>query len=305
MSTPPLRIGVIGAGVFGNYHASKCAAHPRHEFIGMFDTDPERVREAAKKHQTRAFDNYNRLLSGVDAIIVACPAIHHGRISVAALRAGRHVLVEKPIAADLETARTMIRLADERDLVLQVGHQERFVAQAIGLNKAPEKPIAIHSLRYGTRSVRGTDVSVTLDLMTHDLDMVMWLMGETPQRVVGGSKSVYSLAPDKAQADLEFSNGCKAHFEASRAEPAQKRITHITYPSGELIIDFVNKTFENSTGFDFDPDFSDNPIASDSLGAATDAFTRSILDDEPIAVPGRAGLNALEMALHIDGANSV
>jgi len=230
----------------------------------LFDTDPERVREAAKKHQTRAFDNYNRLLSGVDAIIVACPAIHHGRISVAALRAGRHVLVEKPIAADLETARTMIRLADEQDLVLQVGHQERFVARA-------------------------------------DLDMVMWLMGETPQRVVGGSKSVYSLAPDKAQADLEFSNGCKAHFEASRAEPAQKRITHITYPSGELIIDFVNKTFENTTGFDFDPDFSDKPMASDSLGAATDAFTRSVLDDEPIAVPGRAGLNALEMALQIDG----
>jgi len=300
MNSKILKIGVIGAGVFGNYHAAKCAAHPRHEFVGIFDPNHDRVRVAAAKHKTRHFDNCNLLLSGVDAVIVASPAVHHGPIAAAALRAGRHVLVEKPIAANLETAREMVELAKDQGLVLQVGHQERFTARAIGLHKAPQKPISIQSIRFGPYSVRGTDVSVTLDLMTHDLDMILWLMGEKPQRVSGESRIVYSANPDAARADLEFSNGRFARIEASRCEDARKRITKIVYPSGHLVIDFANKTFENTTGFDFNADFADDPMASDSLGAATNAFTESILDGAPVAVPGIDGLNALEIALQID-----
>jgi len=104
MQAEKLKIGVIGAGVFGNYHAGKCAAHPRHDFIGIFDPSHERVRTAAKRHSTSAFDNCNELISGGDAVIVASIAVHHGPIAIAALRAGKHVFVEKPIAANLEVA---------------------------------------------------------------------------------------------------------------------------------------------------------------------------------------------------------
>jgi predicted dehydrogenase len=301
MKAGPLKIGVIGAGVFGNYHAAKCAAHPRHEFIGMFDTGHDRLKASAARHGTQAFDNCNELLSSVDAVIVACPAIHHGPIAIAALRAGRHVLVEKPIASNLETAQTMIDLAEEQNLVLQVGHQERFVARAIRLDKTPERPTSIHSIRFGPTSTRGIDVSVTLDLMTHDLDLAMWLMGERPSHVTGESMTVYSQTQDVSRADLKFPSGGTAKFEASRAEEARKRISRIEYPSGHLIIDFVNKTFENTTDFGFNENFADDPLAMDSLGAATDAFTSSILDGTPVAIPAIAGLNALDIALQIDG----
>ncbi len=300
MNSDSLKIGVIGAGVFGNYHAGKCAAHPRLDFIGIFDPNHKRVRDSAKKHSTRAFDNCNTLLSEVDAIIVASIAVHHGPIAIAALRAGRHVFVEKPIAGDLETAQTMVRLAQEQNLVLQVGHQERFVARAIGLDDAPKKPTRIRATRFGPVSRRGTDVSVTLDLMTHDLDMAMWLMGERPRSVSGESLRVYSETPDAARSSLQFSDGRSAHFEASRCEGGPERVMRIDYPDGYVRVDFVNKTFEDTTGYGFNKDFAEHPLAVDSLGAGTSAFTSSILDGTPVAVSGQDGLNALEIALKID-----
>lgn len=301
MNQDSLKIGVIGAGVFGSYHAGKCAAHPRHDFIGIFDPDHVRVRAVAQKHGTRAFDNCNALLSGVDAVIIACPAEHHGPIGVAALRAGRHVLVEKPIAASLDLATTMVRLAKDNDLILQVGHQERFVARAIGLDSVPERPLSISATRFGPMSQRGTDVSVTLDLMTHDLDMAMWLMGGKLTSIEGESMRVYSDTPDAARARLVFDGKRAVTLEASRCEPQSERIMEITYPSGTVRIDFVKKTFEDSTGFGLNRDFADHPLAKDSLGAATNAFTNSILDGAPLAVPGQAGWDALELALKIDG----
>ncbi len=301
MNSGSLKIGVIGAGVFGNYHAGKCAVHPRHDFIGIFDPDHDRVRHVAKRHKTRAFDNCNTLISGVDAVIVACIAVHHGPIAIAALRAGRHVFVEKPIATDLKTAQTMVRLAQENGLVLQIGHQERFVARAIGLDGTPEKPLKISATRFGPVSERGTDVSATLDLMIHDLDMALWLMGERPDSVDGESICVYSDTPDAARAKLLFPSGATAHLEASRCETGQKREMRIEYPDGYVRIDFVGKTFEDTTGYGFNKDFADHPLAQDSLGAGTSAFTSSILDGTPIAVTGQDGMNALETALKIDG----
>ena len=301
MNSDSLKIGVIGAGVFGNYHAGKCTAHPRHDFVGIFDPDHARVRAAAKRHKTRAFDNCNALIAGVDAIIVASIAVHHGPIAAAALRARRHVFVEKPIASDLETAQIMVRLAEENGMILQVGHQERFVARAIGLDSVPKKPTKITATRFGPVSERGTDVSVTLDLMTHDIDMALWLIGGKPTTVEGEAICVYSDAPDAARAKLTFKNGATAHLEASRCEDGPDRVMRIDYPDGYVQIDFVNKTFEDTTGYGFNKDFADHPLALDSLGAGTSAFTSSILDGTPITVSGQDGLDALEIALKIDG----
>ena len=300
MNSDSLRIGVIGAGVFGNFHASKCAAHPRHDFIGIFDPNHDKVRDSAKRHQTRPFDNCNALLSGVDAVIVACPAIHHGPIALAALKAGRHVLVEKPIASTLDTASEMVEIANRQNLVLQVGHQERFVGKAIGLDKAPKRPTLIRASRFGPMARRGTDVSVTLDLMIHDFDMVCWLMGEQPISLKGETMKIYSDMPDVARAEMGFANGGKVRLEASRAEEGRERIMYLEYPDGSLRIDFVNKTFEDTTGYGFNENFADDPLAQDSLGAAVNAFTNSVLDGTPVEIPGQVGLDALRLALQLD-----
>ena len=136
--------------------------------------------------------------------------------------------------------------------------------------------------------------------MTHDLDMAMWLMGERPTSVEGEALRVYSDTPDAARAKLTFKNGATAHFEASRCESGPERIMRIDYPDGYVRVDFVNKTFEDTTGCGFNKDFAEHPLALDSLGAGTSAFTSSILDGTPVAVSGQDGLNALEMALKID-----
>ena len=307
MSTPPapmtgsaLNIGIVGAGVFGGYHTSKIKAHDRAKLIGIYDSSQKALKAAAAKHDAKGYSDYNKLLGRVDAVIIACPASAHADMALAALRAGKHVLVEKPIAADLKSAQDMVDIASLNNCIVQVGHQERFVARAIGLDTAPERPIAITARRMGPYSVRGTDVSVTQDLMTHDIDMALYLMGETPSDVDGESLAVISETPDAARAILRFPNGGVARLEASRVEDKQERIMTITYPSGLVRIDFINKSFDNDTGFDFDAGFASNPIAADSLGAGTDAFIAAILDAAPVPITGREGLEALRVAVKID-----
>ncbi len=295
-----LKIGVVGAGVFGGYHANKCAEHERTEFIGIFDPDYKACKLGAAKHGVQAFKSYETMLEQTEAVIIACPASYHAQMGLSALRAGRHVLVEKPVAAVLTDAQSMVDIAGLNNCVLQVGHQERFVARAIGLDKAPERPIKIIARRMGPFSPRCTDVSVTQDLMTHDIDMVLSLMTAAPINIEGESIIVRSGQPDAARAILSFEGGARAYLEASRVEQGRDRVMEITYPSGSLKVDFVNKTFQNSTPFAFNPDFSGDPSAADSLGAGTDSFIASILDGAPIMVTGRDGLEALRVALAVD-----
>lgn len=296
-----LKIGVVGAGIFGGYHANKCADHGRADFVGVFDPDYKACKAGAKKHGVRAFKSYDAMLSQVEAVIIACPPSYHAQMGLQALRGGNHVLVEKPIAATLSDAQSMVDIAALNNCVLQVGHQERFVARAIGLDKAAARPLKIIARRMGPYSPRSTDVSVTQDLMTHDIDMVLSLMGVAPISVSGESMIVRSGRPDAARAILGFEGGVRAYLEASRVEEGRNRIMEITYPSGTLKVDFVNKSFDNSTSYAFNPDFANDPSAADSLGAGTDSFIASILDGAPVMVTGRDGLEALRVALSVDG----
>jgi len=182
---------------------------------------------------------------------------------------------------------------------VQTGHQERFVAKAIGLEAVPETPKFIKANRIGRESARGTDVSVTLDLMTHDLDLVLWLMGRQPQKITSQTQKVYSPHSDITEARLDFADGY-AELIASRAADAFRRTMEIVYPSGTVHIDFNTKTLQHDTPFDLDTNFAAKPMASDSLGAATESFVASILQDAPIIVTAQDGYNALKLALDID-----
>lgn len=295
-----LKIAVIGAGVFGGYHANKCAANPRAEFVGIYDHNTDRAKTQADKHDVKTFDNFQVMLAQTDAVIIASPADTHGAMALTALEFGKHCLIEKPIASTLKEAARIVQFAKDKNLVVQVGHQERFVAKAIGLDKLPESPEVIVSHRMSKYSERGTDVSVTLDLMTHDLDLAMMLMDEMPKEVVGDIRIEKSKYPDFSEAILKFGSRI-VHLTVSRLEDDFSRTMEIAYPSGTVSIDFNAKTLTHNTPFDLNEEFGEAPSAKDSLGAANEAFISAILDGTPIPVTAMDGYNALKLALAIDG----
>lgn len=295
-----VKIAVIGAGVFGGYHANKCAANPRADFVGIYDPDIARAKVQADKHGVDAFDNFQAMLAKCEAVIVASPADTHGAMAMTALEFGKHCLIEKPIASVLKHAARIVALAKDKNLIVQIGHQERFVAKAIGLDRLRQSPLHITSNRMSKFSERGTDVSVTLDLMTHDLDLVLMLMGQLPDQVKGQTRTEKTGFPDFSQGKLSFENST-ATLTASRLESDFSRTMDISYPSGEVHIDFNAKTLTHNTPFELNENFGEDPSAKDSLGASSEAFISAILDGTPIPVTAQDGYNALKLALAIDG----
>jgi len=294
-----LHIAVIGAGVFGSYHARKFAAHPRAKLVGICDRDDVRAQEIARHNKTQAFSSFEAIQDRVDAVVIAVPAVHHGDVALQALRAGKHVLIEKPIAATLSGARAICTAAKTAGTVLQIGHQERFVLRAIGVYDVTDRPLAIHTRRFSPYTPRGTDVSVTLDLMVHDLDMVLSLMGPASD-IKGEARAVCSATPDMAYGIVNFTKG-RARLETSRVALTSERIMDIIYPKGSVKIDFNAKTIDHDTPYRLNQNYADDPQATDALGAADDAFIRACLDGDAIPITGEDGLAALQAALTIDG----
>jgi predicted dehydrogenase len=298
-----LRAGVIGAGVFGGHHAAKYASDARVEFVGVFDPHQARGEALAREHGARLFGDLDALLAAVDAVTIASPAHTHGPIARMALEAGLHVLVEKPIATTLSDADAMVAVAGANGLVLQVGHQERFVFEAMGLLAVPELPTRIEARRLGPFSERGADVSVTLDLMTHDLDLARRLAGRAKAATIG-AKGVRerTRSLDRVDAEVGFEGGVVARLVASRLHDKRERVMRVEYLSGVVEVDFVAKTFTNTTPHRLDPRFAETPSARDSLGANVTAFIDAVLGRASPAVSGADGREALALALAIDAA---
>jgi len=289
-----LKIGVVGAGVFGGYHANKCASHARVELVGVHDRNPERAEALAKVHGIAAL-SLDELVAAADAVIVACSASGHAEAALAALSAGKPVLVEKPLADTVESAEAIVAAAEAAGVVLQVGHQERFVVKAIGLDSVMETPTAIRAWRETPPSDRGQDVGVALDLMTHDIDLVLWLMDA--DAVVLTETLSWNDQGFADDVDLELAvGGARVELHASRIANVPRRVMEIDYPSGQVVVDFNAKTLRHSTPFDLNAEFGSDPAAADSLGAALDAFVRSVLDGEPVLITGGHGLRALRLA---------
>ncbi len=296
-----IRICISGAGIFGGHHAAKLAAHPRVEFTGVYDPEhPERAQALVTKHGGIAFDTREAMIASADAIIVASPASAHFRQAMDALEHGLHVLVEKPLATRLEDAQVMIAKAEEKGVILQVGHQERFVSGAIGLFDVPENPISIDARRIAPYSTRGTDVSVTLDLMTHDLDLMNMLAGGEADEVHSSIVMGPSGGIDDAKAVITYPGGMRATVHASRVAEDRQRHMRIEYPSGVVEIDFFNRSLVNGTPFALNDRFADEADAKDCLGAEVNAFVCGILDGESVPVCGVAGARALALALRVD-----
>lgn len=293
-----INIGLVGAGVFAGYHANKLAAHPRTTFMGVHDPDAARASALAAKHSVKPLALVE-LLRACDAVVIACPAKFHGNVALQSLNAGCHVLIEKPLATTVAEADKIAKLAALKDLTVQIGHQERMVLRAIGLDKIRERPIKIEAVRNSPYSLRGTDTSVTFDLMTHDIDLCTALMGVAPDGIKGLSGAVRSDTADMAYAILRY-GAAVARLSASRVAEVSERWMKLTYPSGEVRIDFNAKTLTNTTGFEIDANFANKKIATDSLGAATNMFVQAVLDGNSVLVSAQDGAIAVKVAEKID-----
>jgi len=306
MSMPRLRIGVAGVGHFGRYHALKVAASERATLVGVYDPYEERAKtiswEVGAPHMS-----FEALIAASDALIIAAPAEAHHALAAAALRAGKHVLVEKPMAATLAEADELAALARERKLVLQVGHLERFSAAHGALSGRIGAPLYIEAARVAPFKPRGTDVSVILDLMIHDLDLVLALVASPIESVDAVGAAVSSEHEDIANARIRFANGAVAAITASRVSPRTERRMRIFARDGYMSVDFANRRLTVVTRGDGQPvpgvaGFSMQETSwedHDSLAAEHAAFVASILDGAPVVVDAAAGRRALEAALMV------
>ena len=297
MVPPPLRIGIAGVGHFGRYHALKVAASERAALAGVFDPDAERAKTVGRESGAPALD-LAALLAASDALVIAAPADAHHALAAEALRAGKHVLVEKPIAATLAQADELAALAAERGLVLQVGHLERFSAAFAAMEGRLGAPLYIEATRIAPFKQRGTDVSVILDLMIHDLDLILSLVASEIDSVDAVGAAVASEHADMANARIRFANGAVATITASRVAMRTERRMRVFAQDGYLAVDFSNRRLTviargrgapvpGVAGFGIEEaSWQDH----DSLAAEHAAFVASVLDGAPVLVDavGRA-----------------
>lgn len=294
-----LRVGLIGAGVFARYHAGKIAASKETVFIGIYDLDAHQACALAAKHQTRFFTAADALISACEAVIIATPARTHFSLTHKVLSAGRHALVEKPLALAGEDARNLAELAVEAKLVLQVGHQERMVCRALGLF-ANEAPIcAIDLIRKGPppKTGRAMDVSVIWDLMIHDIDLALCLLGRDVRSLSCRGHARLGPELDQAQACLKIGDS-DVRLQASRIADKAERTMRLTYETGSIEIDFLERTLRNTTASSFPAQF--DHLVPDPLGAADALFFRACLYGDPPMITGLEAARAVELAARLE-----
>jgi predicted dehydrogenase len=300
-STAPLRAAVIGAGVFGRFHAAKYKALPGVELVGIVDRSEGAARAAARELGCEPFVDTYGLVGQVDIVTCATPAVAHAAAVVRLLEEGAHAYVEKPIAASLTEADRIVAAAEASDRVLQVGHQERFVFAHMGLLGRKSAPLRIECHRAGPWSGRGTDVNVALDLMVHDIDLIHQIAPGEAVVVNASTRSHAGSYGDEVSAELALPGGCRARVFASRIADARKRFMKLDYKDGSILIDFIARTIENSTPEPLTSIFGDAPggVASDPLGYAVGDFVRCVREGDTPLVTGRDGRRALATTLAI------
>lgn len=297
-SQPVLKAAVVGAGVFGRHHASKYQSIPGVELVGIADPDEAACAGAAAALGIPAYADWKELLGKADLVSICSPAITHAELVRAFLSHNSHVLVEKPIATDVQDGEHLIALARTRGLVLTVGHQERYVVAGSGLLDIPEPPRVVDCVREGPWTGRGTDVSVVLDLMIHDLDLVHALVPGRVRDMSAEGQFVYGDSHDAVNAHAVFDNGTAVHLTANRAAKERKRLLRLAYRGGgEIVIDFLTRQVRNTTRARLQPLDLTDPLA-DSIGG----FVAAVRQGAPVLVRPEEALSALKTALLVEDA---
>ena len=302
-----LRIGVIGVGYLGRYHAEKYTNMNDVELVGVADIDKSRARTAAEKFSTAPFFDHRDFLGRVDAVSVVVPTPDHFAISQFFLENDIDVLIEKPMTTNLEEADALIRFAETRGLIIQVGHLERFNPAVVALQDIVKKPMFIESHRLSVYQERGTDVSVVLDLMIHDIDIILNFVKSDVKSIHAAGIPVISHHVDIANARLEFESGCVANVTASRISMRQERKIRLFQRDAYISVDFANHeitviTRDGTKESGIIPGMDIKQLCftkGDALEDELTAFVRAVNRREAPEVTGQMGRDALKIALNI------
>jgi predicted dehydrogenase len=237
-----LKIGVLGAGHLGKIHL-KCIqlAAEKLDLIGFYDPIPQAAAQVAEQMGLKAFDSAEALIDAVDIVDIVTPTTTHFELAALAIRKGKHVFIEKPLTHTVEEAETLMRLREEQGVMVQVGHVERFNPALLAIDDLELNPMFIQAERLATFNPRGTDVSVVLDLMIHDLDIVLSMVNSPVKSVSANGVAIVSDTPDIANARIAFENGCMAILTASRFSLKQTRKVRFFQRDAYISLDFLEK----------------------------------------------------------------
>jgi predicted dehydrogenase len=233
-----LRIGVAGAGHLGSLHIKMYKQIPNIELVGFFDTDESRKKNIQDEYNIKPFDNFQDLLNEVDAVSIVTPTKDHFDSSKIALESGKHIFIEKPITETISQAKQLIEIAEKKRLKIQIGHIERFNPAILSLEKYNIEPLFIESHRLDQFKPRGVDVAVVLDLMIHDIDIILSLIKSPVERVDANGIAIVSESLDIANARIKFQNGSVANVTASRISQKKMRKMRIFQRDAYISIDF-------------------------------------------------------------------
>lgn len=313
--TAPLPVGVIGVGALGQHHARHLASAHGCVLVGVHDADPARAEAVAASCGTRAYRDLDALLASVQAVTVAVPTACHAEVGLRALERGVAVLMEKPLAATLEEADRLVAAAEARGLPLQVGHVERFNRVIRAAQPFLDNPRYLEGTRLAPFQPRGTDVAVVLDLMIHDLDLLLHLTGGVEASEVRAS-GVAVLSPhlDMANARVEFANGAVANVTASRMARERVRRLRLFQPSGYFSLDLgagqgefmrLRPGFQPGAAASLEDIIERVPLEAppaDALGLELASFVHVVRGGKAAVVTGNEGRAALALALRVAGA---
>ena len=236
-----LKIGVLGAGHLGSIHLKLIKEIPAFELVGFYDPNPETQKKVAKLFGIKSFASQDELIEAVDIVDIVTPTLSHYDCAVKALKSQKHLFIEKPITNTLEEARNLMHLAHEANVKIQVGHVERFNPAYIAAKPFFAQPMFIECHRLAEFNPRGTDVSVVLDLMIHDIDIILSIVNSPVKKISASGVAVVSDSPDITNARIEFDNGCVANLTASRISLKNMRKTRFFQKDAYITVDFLEK----------------------------------------------------------------
>ncbi len=301
-----VKIGVVGVGHFGQFHAGKYAKMDGVDLVGVADVDASRARDVARRCSTRSFSSYADLLGRVQAVSIAVPTVLHHSVTKDFLLHGIDVLLEKPITAHPAEAEDLIRLSESEGRILQVGHVERFNGASMAVAAQVRDPFFIQSCRMSPFPGRATDVDVVLDMMIHDIDILLSVIKSPIREIQALGLRLVTRHFDMANARIIFENGSVAQLTASRIANEKIRRTDILQPNGAFAIDYLSQ----KVYFSHKPELPEGGRAGlavrelavpkiDALQCEIQSFLESVRDRKQVLVTARDGKRALEVALWI------
>jgi predicted dehydrogenase len=313
-----LKVGVFGTGHLGKFHLNNWQLIADAEIVGFYDPNDDTATEIANKYKIKRFTDPGALMNICDAVDIIAPTPTHFSLCEMAIRKGKHVFVEKPLANDMEEARTLLKLVKESNIKLQVGHVERFNPAFLALEGIPLQPMFIEVHRLAEFNPRGTEVSVILDLMIHDIDIILHIVKSEVKNIYSSGVAVMTDTPDIANVRIEFNNGCVANLTSSRISMKKMRKMRIFQKDAYIGVDFLNKKSEiislnhseNITdGFSFEIETMNgtksilvrNPEVPDinAILLELEKFTDSVLQNKPTLVSELDGYRAMDIAHQI------